>query len=372
MRLSLSPDAERVAPSSAPAQTALLLDDVCARYGGVVALQDVSFAVNKGEIACLLGPSGSGKSTLLRLVAGVDVPASGRVVLDGVEVAGPSRFVEPEHRRVGMVFQDYALFPHLTVADNVAFGLNGRPRSKAAPAVDAMLDRLGLRRFAASYPHMLSGGERQRVALARAMAPGPRVLLMDEPFSSLDSSLREQVRRYTVDFLRETGTTTVVVTHDPEEAMRIGDRIALLHAGRLLQYGPPDDIYSRPVSLSAARLLGDTNVLHGLCMHGRVETPLGRFAVPHLPDGTPATVCVRPEHLQLATHPASAHARVVSTTFLGETDLLDLALPGLETPVRLRAFGRTGLQSGDHVGIEVIAGHALILPHDSSEPVQAS
>jgi iron(III) transport system ATP-binding protein len=367
VRLNLRTAPDSFAPAAQRAETTLVLEGVSARYGRVVALEQVSFAVNTGEIVCLLGPSGSGKSTLLRLVAGVDAPASGRIVLDDVEVAGPKGFVEPEQRRVGMVFQDYALFPHLTVADNVAFGLNGRRRSEVRNLVDAVLDRLGLRRFARSYPHMLSGGERQRVALARAMAPGPRVLLMDEPFSSLDARLRDDVRQYTVDFLRETRTTTVIVTHDPAEAMRIGDRIALLNAGRLVQYGPPDEIYSRPTSLFAAQLLGDINVLQGLCTHGRVDTPLGRFTAPHLSDGTLTSVCVRPEHLRVAAHPTTAHGRVIDVTILGEIDSLQLAVPGLDTPVKLRAFGRTGLRPGDHASIEVAAGHALILPHDSSD-----
>ena len=340
------------------------MDDVRARYGTHVALDGVSLDVRRGEIVCLLGPSGSGKSTLLRLIAGVDAPASGRIVLDGVEVAGPGRFVEPEARRVGMVFQDYALFPHLTVAENVAFGLKGRRRTEAQELVRKMLGRLGLERHANNHPHMLSGGERQRVALARAMAPGPRVLLMDEPFSSLDARLRDEVRRYTLAFLRETGTTTVVVTHDPDEAMRLGDRIALLHSGRLIQYGAPDEIYTHPASLCAARLLGDVNVLCGLCTHGRVETPLGRFPAGDLPDGTTAQVCVRPEHLRIASHPTAAHGRVLDRTPLGEIDLLCLSVPGVDSPVTLRVMGRTGLRPGDRVPLEVLPEQGTVLPPD--------
>jgi iron(III) transport system ATP-binding protein len=207
------------------------------------------------------------------------------------------------------------------------------------------------------------------VALARAMAPGPRVLLMDEPFSSLDARLRDEVRRYTLAFLRETGTTTVVVTHDPDEAMRLGDRIALLHGGRLIQYGTPDDIYSRPTSLFAARLLGDVNVISGLCAQGCVDTPLGRFCAAHLADGTPAQVCVRPEHLRVASHPTSAHGCVLDRTPLGEIDLVSIAVPGVEAPMRLRVFGRTGLRPGDHVPIEVLPDHGTVLAQDAAFPL---
>ncbi len=199
-------------PSGAPAHSGtprIAVEALSRRYGAVTAIDQISLEVAEGEIVCLLGPSGSGKSTLLRVMAGIERPSVGRVLLDGVEVAGPRTFVEPERRRVGMVFQDYALFPHLTVAANVAFGLRGQSRSDVESTIGALLDRLGLRRYATSYPHMLSGGEQQRVALARALAPSPRVLLMDEPFSSLDRRLREDVRQHTMTLLRETRTTTV-------------------------------------------------------------------------------------------------------------------------------------------------------------------
>jgi iron(III) transport system ATP-binding protein len=210
------------------------LDGITHRFGDHVALDDVSLSVGSGEILALVGPSGSGKSTLLRLVAGLEPPTRGIVRLAGEEVAGPHGFVVAERRRVGMVFQDYALFPHLTVAENIAFGLRGRPRTDVDDAVRRLLERVQLARHANSYPHTLSGGERQRVALARALAPAPRVLLMDEPFSSLDGELRERVRQDTVALLRELHTTTIVVTHDAAEAAQISDRVAVLRAGRLV------------------------------------------------------------------------------------------------------------------------------------------
>ncbi|CAN5665645.1 ABC transporter ATP-binding protein [soil metagenome] len=346
------------------AATLLQLESVSLRYGPVLALDDVSLAVETGEILCLLGPSGSGKSTLLRLVAGVERPTTGRIRLDSNEVAGPRTFVEPERRRVGMVFQDYALFPHITIAANVAFGLKSLSRAAARQAADEMLQRVGLARYAGSYPHMLSGGERQRVALARALAPRPRVLLMDEPFSSLDGSLREQVRRETIDLLRELGTTTLLVTHDPDEAMRVADRIALLHNGCLIQCARPRDLYARPASTFAARTFGDINELKVACCGGQVATPLGVFAAAGIPDGVQASVCIRPQHLRISRTAAGTPARVVTTSFLGEVDHVVLSVPGLEWPLAMRVFGRSRLEPGDEVHLEVDADDVLVIPHD--------
>lgn len=331
-------------------------------YGTVTALEDVSLDVAAGEIVCLLGPSGSGKSTLLRVAAGIERPSAGRIVLDGVEVAGPGRFVDAEHRCVGMVFQDYALFPHLTVAANVAFGLRGRPRSEVERIVGGLLERVGLSRHARAYPHTLSGGERQRAALARALAPSPRVLLMDEPFSSLDGRLRDTVREETLDLLRETGTTTLLVTHDPGEAMRVADRIALLDQGRLVQCGSSAEIYARPATVQAARVFSDVNEIGGTCRDGRVQTPLGVFEAPGLADGALASVCIRPEHLRLSRTPTGLAAHVVRAACLGEVDHLVLRVPGLDTRLVVRAFGRTGLAAGDTAYVELPALAAAVVP----------
>jgi iron(III) transport system ATP-binding protein len=216
------------------------------RFGANVALSEVTLHVRPEEVVCLLGPSGSGKSTLLRAIAGIERLTSGAIVIDGTEVDGPHGFVEPEHRRVGMVFQDYALFPHLTVEANAAFGLRRGDRALVTP----LLERLGLGKYAGRYPHMLSGGEQQRLALARAVAPKPRILLMDEPFSSLDTELRQSVREHMLTFLRETRTTCVIVTHDPDDARQMADRIAVMSAGRLLRYGAPDEVCPPPSAKS--------------------------------------------------------------------------------------------------------------------------
>jgi iron(III) transport system ATP-binding protein len=354
-----APPRAAITPGAAPA--AVRIEALTVRYGAVVALDDVSLTTTRGEVLCLLGPSGSGKSTLLRCVAGVERPASGRIVIEDLEVTGPGRFVEPERRRTGMVFQDYALFPHLTIAANVAFGLRGRSRADVQRRVGDWLERVGLTRHARSYPHMLSGGERQRVALARAMAPEPRVLLMDEPFSSLDGRLRDEVRSRTLGLLRETATTTIVVTHDPGEAMRIADRIALLHEGRLVQCGAPDDVYGHPATLFAARFFSDVNEIPGRCRGGYVDTPLGRFAAPHLADDTTARVCIRPQHLRVAPAGTGPAARVLRREFLGEVEQLALAVDGLDTPLTLRAFGRTGARPDDTVHLDVHHAGIMVL-----------
>jgi iron(III) transport system ATP-binding protein len=342
----------------------LSLAHVCVSYGQVDAVRDVSLHVNAGEVLCLLGPSGSGKSTLLRVIAGIERPSAGHVAIDGVEVAGPRAFVEPERRSVGMVFQDFALFPHLTVFENIAFGLRTRRRDEARRIVTTMLERVGLTRYADSYPHVLSGGERQRVALARALAPGPRVLLMDEPFSSLDERLRDQVRQHTLQILRDTATTAIIVTHDPDEALRVADRIALLRNGRLEQVGTPQDLYLRPVTMFAARFFSDVNELPGTYRDGRIETPLGTFRAPHALAQTPPRVCIRPEHLRIATRPTNVAARVLRSEFRGEIDHIVLTVDGVPTPVLLRAFGRTSLAAGDAIHLEVPEENVLVVPHE--------
>ena len=302
-------------------------------------MREVSLDIAAGEVVGLVGPSGSGKSTLLRLIACIERPSAGRVAIDGRDVAGLGVFVNPEHRAVGMVFQDFALFPHLTVAENVAFGLRGKSRKDAAEIVRTMLDRVGLARYAGSYPHTLSGGERQRVALARALAPSPRILLMDEPFSSLDSRLRDRVRRQTMDVLREMKTTTIVVTHEPDEAMCIADRIALMREGHLEQIGTPRELYARPKTLFAARFFSDVNEL-------------------------PGRIYIRPEHLRIATTPTTVPARVVRSEFRGEVDHVVLTVEGVATPVTLRTFGRTSLAAGDAVHLEIPEENVLALSQD--------
>lgn len=321
----------------------LTLEGVSRRYGAVTALDNVDLDVAPGEVVALLGHSGCGKTTLLRVAAGVEAPSAGRVLMDGSEVASATVFVPPERRHIGLMFQDYALFPHLTLLRNVMFGLTALDRRAREAEARAALGRVGLEHLADSFPHEASGGEQQRVALARAIVPRPGILLMDEPFSGLDSRLRDVVRSDTLAVLRETGATAVLVTHDPEEAMQLSDRIVLMRAGRIVQHGSAKELYDSPASLFAARFFSHMNELDGRVAAGRVVTRVGDFPAPGRPDGEAVTVAIRPSGVLLASAEGAASGipgRIVSRRFLGEIDLFDVAMEGLDT--YLQARGRAG------------------------------
>ena len=279
-------------------QHGLTVDGLTRRFGGRDVVSDVSLRVLPGQVTCLLGPSGCGKSTTLRMIAGVDQPDAGRVLLDGQVLCDASTHVPPEHRHIGLIFQDFALFPHLNVADNVAFGLTGSKAEKRARAAD-MLERVHLGGFLDAFPHELSGGEQQRVALARAIAPKPRVMLMDEPFSGLDNRLCDGIRDETLDILKEEGTAVVLVTHEPEEAMRMADEIALMREGRVIQQGAPYNVYNTPVDRKAAAFFSDINVIRGTTEGALTDTPFGAFLTPGVADGTEVEIVIRPQHLRI-------------------------------------------------------------------------
>ncbi|MGF1551179.1 MAG: ABC transporter ATP-binding protein [Paracoccaceae bacterium] len=338
----------------------LALDGVSVAFDGHRAVDDVSVAIRPGEIVCLLGPSGCGKSTTLRVAAGVERQSEGRVSIDGRTVSDERRHMAPEAREVGLMFQDFALFPHLSVAENVAFGLRRklRPRDRGA-VVETQLRRVGLAGRGAAYPHQLSGGEQQRVALARALAPRPRVMLMDEPFSGLDSRLRDEVREETLAMLREAGTAVMLVTHEPDEAMRMADRIALMRRGRIVQVGAPYHVYNYPVDREAAAFFSDVNVVHGVVRGRRTDTPFGLFLCPGLVDGADVEIVFRPQHVAIhaEAEPArgeggvAARGRVERARFVGAESLIEVRmehdgarlrasvphawLPSPGTPVRL-------------------------------------
>ncbi len=314
----------------------LSYDHVTHRYGNVVAVRDFSFEIEPGEIVCLLGRSGCGKTTLLRLAAGVEEPSEGRVLINDREVSGGSNFIPPERRGVGLMFQDFALFPHLTNLANVMFGLKALPKDEARREATRALDRVGLAHLAEAYPHMLSGGEQQRVALARAVAPRPSVLLMDEPFSGLDRRLRDEVRESTLNVLRESRVSTIIVTHDPEEALQMGDRIVLMDRGRLVQAGTPAEIYGRPKDLFVARFFCELNEVSGIVRGGFVETVLGRFAEPGLAEGSAAIVAIRPQALRIRIGGTGVRCRIQQRRFLGHVDLVELAVEGLDSPLQGR------------------------------------
>ncbi|WP_453956252.1 ABC transporter ATP-binding protein [Amorphus suaedae] len=345
------------------AEPRLRFEEVSHRYREGAVLDRVSFSVEAGEILCLLGPSGCGKTTLLRISAGVEQQSAGRVFLDGHEVAGPDTFVPAEARGLGLVFQDYALFPHLTVLDNVLFGADRRDRASALKLARETLGRMGISRYERTYPHALSGGEQQRVALVRALMPQPRVLLMDEPFSGLDRTLRDQVRTDTLALLKDTGSTAVIVTHDPEEAMLIGDRIALLRAGRMVQAGPPEALFRRPVDLEAARFFSELNEIETTVRGGLASTPLGPVEVRDAADGTRAVVAIRPHALRLSdVSGEGVGAVVVARRFLGEVERLDLRVEGLARALVVRVPAGTA-PGGDEVRVRVAPDGFLAFPH---------
>lgn len=303
-------------------------------FDGQAVVDNVGFSVEAGQVACLLGPSGCGKSTTLRLVAGVDMPDSGRILVDGKPVCDGATHVPPERRSVGLMFQDFALFPHLPVSENVAFGLKGG-FSANHDRVRELLSRVQMTAHINSYPHELSGGEQQRVALIRALAPRPRILLMDEPFSGLDERLRDGIRDETLALLKEEGTAVLLVTHEPDEAMRMADQILLMRHGRIVQQGAPYNLYNAPVDREAAAFFSDINILTGTVQGALTNTPFGEFLAPGVADGQEVEIVIRPQHLKIefdragrgpaptAQNGTAALARVRRARFLGAESLVE-------------------------------------------------
>lgn len=276
----------------------LEIKNLMRRYDGRHVVNNVSLRVMPGHVTCLLGPSGCGKSTTLRMIAGVEMQDSGEIWVDGKLVCDTVYRVPPERRHIGLMFQDFALFPHLSVAQNVAFGLSGDKAAKRA-RVGELLERVGLSRYLNAYPHELSGGEQQRVALARALAPRPGIMLMDEPFSGLDNRLRDGIRDETLEILREQDTAVLLVTHEPEEAMRMADEIALMRDGRIVQQGAPYNVYNAPVDRSAMAFFSEVNVIRGRVRGSLVDTPFGQFLSPGAYEGSEVEIVIRPQHIKI-------------------------------------------------------------------------
>jgi iron(III) transport system ATP-binding protein len=298
-------------------------------FGAIEAVRELNLEIERGELMAVLGPSGCGKTTLLRVIAGFEQPDAGCVVVSDEVVAGPGRIIPPEKRRVGMVFQDYALFPHLSVEGNVAFGLTSRPREERETLTRRTLELVGLQHKARCDVHELSGGERQRVALARALAPEPELVLLDEPFSSLDASLRGGLRREVELILRDAEATALLVTHDQEEALSLADRVAVMRDGEIVQVGPPVEVYGRPATRWAAQFVGEVNVLSGVARGGGVETELGVFDLRSAASGS-VQVAVRPEQLELRAD-VNGNAAVVAREFRGHDVLYRLRHEGGKT-----------------------------------------
>lgn len=330
-----------------PSLGAVELDQVTKRYGETVAVDAVSIAIEQGEFFTLVGPSGCGKTTTLRLIAGFEAPSTGTIRFHGTDVSG----VAPEDREVGVVFQNYALFPHMTVSENISYGLKftAQPSGRSVEErVQELLELVDLHGMGDRDPDSLSGGQQQRVAIARALAPSPEVLLLDEPMSALDAQLREQLRVKVRAIQAELGITTVYVTHDQEEALAISDRVAVMQNGQIEQIGPPREIYRRPDSRFVAEFLGDNNVFTGSATEVRREDGVQVVAVRVGPvvfsvgssEGEPVqrgdqvTFCVRPDRLVENGDENVFEAQVENAEFLGETTRVHLSWAGYEVLVR--------------------------------------
>ncbi len=333
---------------------ALSVIGIVRAFGRKEVLRDINLNVAPGEITAVLGPSGGGKTTFLRIVAGFLRADAGTVALAGAVVDGPGRWTPPEQRRVGIVPQEGALFPHLSVAANVAFGLpRGRGRDRVERVAEC-LALVGLPDHGKARPHELSGGQQQRVAVARALAPRPAVVMLDEPFSSLDAGLRTQVRTEVLAALRATGATAVLVTHDQQEALSAADRVAVLLGGQFRQVSDPVTIYRAPATLDVARFVGEVVIVPGHRNGTGITTPLGNVQArdSNSPDGE-LVIVIRPEQLQIGPAPGAVRARVIRTTFEGADTLIELAIQNLSTPVLARTRITPSPRAGDDVDVHI-------------------
>ena len=338
-------------------------DHLTKTFNHTPAVQDLSLTVARGEILALLGPSGCGKTTTLRLLAGLERPDAGQIAIGEQVVAGPGAWVPPEKRGLGMVFQDHALFPHLTAHQNVAFGLRGLKPARVKEKVDHLLELVGLGGLAERYPHELSGGERQRVALARALAPEPVFLLFDEPFSSLDADRRAAMREQVRAILRSLRATAIFVTHDQEEALFLGDRIAILHHGRLEQVDTPEIIFHSPATRFVAEFLGHTDFLPGEVAADGILTEIGlipqRLA---LPVGAPVELALRADDVALEPSRDGARAFLLARHFKGAQSVYRVRLPSGRLLHSLQPH-TLNLRPGTPVRVRADAGHPLACFH---------
>jgi iron(III) transport system ATP-binding protein len=346
---------------------ALQLTDVCKRFGspGLSVLESLSFAVRPGEIFALLGPSGCGKTTALRIIAGFEKAETGAVRLNDSILQSSSTFMPPEKRGIGFVFQDYALFPHLSVLDNVAFGLRGLSRRDARGQAQSVLAKVGLTEKAAAVPSELSGGQQQRVALARALIARPRLILLDEAFSNLDPVLRESTRHEVRNLLKDAGMTTVIVTHDQEEALSFSDRVAVMNQGRIEQIGRPEEIYDVPRTRFVAEFLGKANFIEGHADGCMAETALGRLRL-NRPAWGPVQISIRPEHLTLKPSHARAgrpSGHIISRSFKGHDITYQVGFPDRQWIVHTESHIR--FEPGDEA---LISARQAAVVLDDSEP----
>lgn len=346
----------------------LELDRICVNLGGQRIINDVSFALAEGDIGCLLGPSGCGKTTLLRTIAGFEAPSVGRLLLAGVEVATAQQQTTPEQRRVGMVFQDLALFPHMTVRKNVGFGISSMSRGEVDARVDELLDLVAMRAYANSYPHQLSGGQQQRVALIRAMASRPPIMLLDEPFSSQDTELRVQLAHEVRQILKRDGVTAILVTHDQHEAFAIADHIGVVADGSLRQWDNAYDLYHKPADRFVADFIGEGVFLCGNTLESNViQTDFGVVTgelSQDLEPGTMIELLVRPDDI-IHDDSSSTRATVIARDFRGADHLYTLRMPGNARLLCL-APSHHNHQVGEHIGVRLELDHLVVFDRSGS------
>lgn len=347
-----------------PSSSILELRSVsCAYEPKRPAVRDITFSAREGEILCLLGPSGCGKTTILRAIAGFEPVRSGEIFLSGRRVSSSSETIPTEERHVGMVFQEYALFPHLRVADNIAFGLRHLSRAERKSRVQEMLGLTGLEGFERRYPHELSGGQQQRVALSRALVQNPVVLLLDEPFSNLDPDMASRMRQDLHALLRRMKTTTILVTHDHDEAFAMADRIAVLNKGLLEQMDSPELIYHVPSTPFVADFVGQADFISGQVQDGMVHTELGEFPnTLNSEEGTAVVVMIRPDDIQLMPN-KSAGSRIVARQFHGSENLYTVQLPSGQV-VHSSESSTSVYQEGTAVELRVSATHTVLFPEN--------
>ncbi|MGR4001369.1 MAG: ABC transporter ATP-binding protein, partial [Alphaproteobacteria bacterium] len=369
-----------------PLPPALEFCRISKQYPSVKAVQELSLSLHVGETLCLLGPSGCGKTTVLRLAAGLEHLDQGQIFLNGREVSRRNYSLPPESRRIGLVVQDFALFPHLTLGGNVGFGLRGLPRAERANRVRRALELVNMSHRQNDWPQNLSGGEQQRIALARALAPSPKILLLDEPFSALDIGLRRELRDHTLHLLKIGSSSSLLVTHDPEEAMFMADRIALMREGRLEQIGSPETLYFQPKNAFVAGFLGEVNQLPGVFRGQHIETPLGNFPAVNLnfTDNTPPNngddviVLVRSEGLKLTPPPntiqdSNAIATVIEARSLGRTTFIHLNLETNQpNPLHLHARipGFTAPSPGQKLLLTADHQRSFVFPKSQSHDIK--